>query len=152
MDGHQFQYDYVKLNNKKDIFTLNQLKDTINKDVMGQLRDYCWGVEPHRQEAVVLNIDVKSVRQDVLRRQGLPSAQDKRSYLDGDFGKRFQKLAEPRKQLETVVDVLYEANDGNPVKIQACSAVEFMEIFSQLAMTSQSKMEYQPMPTDLLPT
>ena len=146
VDGHRFDYEYVQLRGKKDIFTLEQLKEGVKHDILGPLREYGWGVPGNQARAAVLNVDIQAVREDEKTAAGAGSS------LDDDFGQRFRQLAAPRRQLEDVVDVLHRANGGRPVRIQGCSAVEFMELFSQFAMTSRAKLEYLPTPTDLMAT
>lgn len=160
VDGHQYQYDYVKLDRKRDIFTLAQLKEAICNDVMAELRDHLWGVSAHRAEAIVLNIDVQSLRRENADKAPTDAVLLGSSFLDEDFGKRFRALEQPRDQLEAIVDVLHgELNRGvagsslqAPVKIQGCSAIEFMEIISQLTITRRDKIQFLPTPTDLLAT
>lgn len=155
IDGHSYQYEYARSDRKRDIFSLEQLKVVIQTDVFNSLRSHLWGVSEHRSNAIILNIDVPSLRKEI---QGtVPVSQN---YLDDMFGERFVQLEAPRKKLEAVVNVLYEAiNEGNinkdthqPVKMVGCSAVEFMEVFSQVAITSRDKIRYLPTPTDLLAT
>lgn len=174
VDGHQYQYEYVKLDRKRDIFTLAQLKDVIQKDVLSGLRDYLWGVAAHRTNAIVLNIDVQSIRRENAEKSQTDAILMGRSFLDDDFGERVALLEEPRKKLEAIVDVLYQelnadaSNSSNshvgtgnhdnnnsgriPVKIVGCSAIEYMEIMSQLTMMSREKLQFLPSPTDLLAT
>lgn len=167
VDGHQYQYEYVKLDRKRDIFTLAQLKDVIQNDVLSGLRDYLWGVAAHRTNAIVLNIDVQSLRRENADKSETDAILMGRSFLDDDFGERVALLEEPRKKLEAIVDVLYDElnsstasssngiKNGNghlPVKIVGCSAIEYMEIVSQLTMISREKLQFLPSPTDLLAT
>jgi hypothetical protein len=183
VDGHQYQYDYVKLERKRDIFTLAQLKEAVVQDVLAQLRDHLWGVSAHRAEAIVLNIDVQSLRRENAEKAPTDAVLLGRSFLDQDFGERFRQLQRPRRTLEAIVNVLYAelnnhhsgyggtgaasatngtASDSSsasargtmllPVKIQGCSAIEFMEIVSQLSITMRDKLKFLPTPTDLLAT
>lgn len=161
VDGHQYSYDYVKLDKKRDIFTVDQLKDAVKSDVLGVLRDHCWGVSPHRAEAIVLNIDVQSLRRNNANASASDAALTGRSFLDDDFGARFVHLSEPRRRLERIIDVLHDEVNLErrsprsrpvPIKIQGCSAIEFMEVFSQLSITMRDKLVFIPTPTDLLAT
>jgi hypothetical protein len=87
-------------------------------------------------------------------------------------------LEGPRNNLERIIDVLHDelhnnTNAGNgfnggshhvvphtsrnhnnhlPVKIVGCSAIEYMEIVSQLTMVAREKIKFLPTPTDLLAT
>lgn len=159
VDGHQFQYEYVKLDHKKDIFTLDQLKEVFKNDVLASLRDHLWGISHQRSEALVLNIDVQSIRRENASRSATDAILTG-SFLDEDFGRRFAQLEEPRQKLEGIVTVLHEEMQASrspksppsPLKIQGCSAVEFMEIMSQLCITMKDKVEFLPTPTDLLAT
>jgi hypothetical protein len=167
VDGHQYQYEYVKLDQKRDIFTLDQLKEAIKNDVLAALRDHLWGVPAHRAHAVVLHIDVQSMRKENAKKKAPTDAVlVGSSFLDEDFGERFLHLERPRRRLEAIVDALYAeinqsrccngdgARSSLPVKIQACSAIEFMEIISQLTITGtmRDKLKFLPTPTDLLAT
>jgi hypothetical protein len=167
VDGHQFQYEYVKLDRKRDIFSLDQLKSVIDKDVLSALRDHLWGVSANRAKAIVLNIDVQSLAKETSRNVPSDIISMKGSYLDDDFGERYVQLKEPRTKLEEIIDVLYEElNEASarsigsdchhsakvPVKVVGCSAIEYMEVVSQLSMTSRQKLQFLPKPTDLLAT
>lgn len=157
VDGHTYPYEYVQLERKRDIFTLEQLKAAINKDVLASLRDHLWGVSAHRSQALVLNIDVQSLRKENAENSHTDALLAGRSFLDEDFGKRFGYLEAPRRRLQAIVEALHEEMNRSeaqpsPVKIQGCSAIEFMEIFSQLTITLQDKLKFLPTPTDLLAT
>lgn len=157
VDGHQYQYEYVKLDRKRDVFTLAQLKEVLKSDVLASLRDHLWGVSAHRSEALVVNIDVQSLRRENAGNAPTDAVLMGGSFLSEDFGQRFQELQGARRRLESIVRVLYhELNDGNstslPVKIQGCSAIEFMEVMSQLSITMRDKVHFLPTPTDLLAT
>jgi hypothetical protein len=155
IDGHTYQYEYARAERKRDIYSLEQLKLAIQTDVLNSLRSHLWGVSEHRANAIILNIDVPSLQKEI---QG--SAPMRKNALADNFGDRFNQLEGPRKILESIVNVLYDAlNAGNinkdshrPVKIVGCSAVEFMEVFSQVAISLRHKLQYLPMPTDLLAT
>jgi hypothetical protein len=154
IDGHSYQYEYATAERKRDIFSLEQLK-LVMQDVLNSLRSHLWGVSEHRSNAIILNIDVPSLRKEI---QG--SLPMRHHDLDENFGDRFVQLEGPRKKLEAVVNVLYDALNADidnkdshrPVKIVGCSAVEFMEVFSHVAISLRDKMCYLPMPTDLLAT
>ena len=162
VDGHKYQYEYVKLDRKRDVFTLAQLKDVIKQDILSSLRDHLWGVSAHRSEALVLNIDVQSLRKENAGKAPTDAVLMGGSFLSDDFGERFKELQNSRRRLESIVRVLYDelnsnrppsAGRGNiPVKIQGCSAIEFMEIMSQLSITMRDKLKFLPTPTDLLAT
>lgn len=155
VDGHSFQYEYAKLERKRDIYSLAQLKNVIQLEVLNELRSHLWGISPHRSNAIILNIDIPSLRREIVS-NGLSTVS---YYLHETFGERFAQLEGPRSQLESVVNILYDELNSDtrqvsklPVKIVGCSAVEYMEVFSQVSMTSREKMNYMPMPTDLLAT
>jgi hypothetical protein len=167
VDGHQFQYEYVKLDRKRDIFSLDQLKSVIDKDILSALRDHLWGVSANRSKAIILNIDVESLSREISKNVPSDSVSMKGSFLDEDFGERYVKLKGPRSKLEQIVDVLHdELNEASsrsidsdcyqsgkqPVKIVGCSAIEYMEVVSQISMTSRQKLQFLPKPTDLLAT
>ena len=165
VDGHKYQYEYVKLDGKRDIFTLSQLKEVVRNEVLSSLRDHLWGVSAKRAEALVLNIDVQSLRKENSGKAQTDAVLMGGSFLDRDFGERFSYLEVPRRRLESIVDVLHaelnkkDSNGHNSngrgnlsVKIQGCSAIEFMEIFSQLSITLREKLKFVPTPTDLLAT
>lgn len=157
VDGHQFSCDFMKINHKKDVYTLEQFKHAVKNDVLAALRDHCWGVSRNHAETVVVNIDVNSVRKG---NGNIEVRQSRQNYVYEDFGRRFVALTEQRNSLERIIDVLHKelnlhtAPDQKrvPVKVQGCSAIEFMELLSQLSMTGREKLQFLPTPTDLLAT
>jgi hypothetical protein len=115
VDGHKFQYEYTKLDRKRDVFTLAHLKEVVKDEVMSSLRDHLWGVSAHRSEALVLNIDVQSLREENADKASTDAVLMGGSFLDEDFGERYSYLETPRRHLESIVDVLYDELNQNQI-------------------------------------
>lgn len=150
--GHHYNEDLLVHERKRDIVSLDQLKDAVAYDIISAIRDYLWGTLPSQAKIIMLNVNVNAVRANMAMLGGGDNPES-RQQIANDFGARFHKLAPERAKLEEIIDVLFRAGGGKaPVTLQACPAIEFMELISQLTMTKKHKLKFLPEPTDILAT